>query len=83
MKFFISALFLGLSIVATAQNRVVGTIVNSQNQSLSGVNISIPEIHIETTSDINGKYILNNLPNGNFKIIFKHIGFESQTKNFI
>jgi len=82
MKSFLIALFLGFSIFANAQNKVVGTISDKQNKSISGVNISIPELHKETVSDENGKYVLNNLPSGNFKITFSFIGFESQTKTF-
>lgn len=81
MKSYLLALFLGLSIFASAQNKVIGTISDNQNQPFSGVIISIPEIHKETTSDQNGKYVLSNLPNGNFKIIFKHIGFETVSKD--
>lgn len=82
MKSFLIALFLGFSILAHAQNKVVGTISDKQNKSISGVNISIPELHKETVSDENGKYVFNNLPSGNFKITFSFIGFESQTKTF-
>jgi iron complex outermembrane receptor protein len=81
MKSYLLALFLGLSIFASAQNKVIGTISDNQNQPFFGVIISIPEIHKETSSNQNGKYVLSNLPNGNFKIIFKHIGFETITKD--
>jgi iron complex outermembrane receptor protein len=57
MKSFLIALFLGFSIFANAQNKVVGTISDKQNKSISGVNISIPELHKETVSDENGKYL--------------------------
>ncbi|MBY0487267.1 MAG: TonB-dependent receptor [Flavobacteriaceae bacterium] len=82
MKSFLIALFLGFSIFSNAQSKVVGTISDKQNKSISGVNISIPELHKEAISDENGKYVFNNLPSGNFKITFSFIGFESQTKTF-
>lgn len=80
MKNFILALFLGLSIFASAQNKIIGTISNNQSQTLTGVIVSIPEVHKETVSDASGNYVLNNLPNGKFNITFKYIGYESQTK---
>ncbi|MBC7524512.1 MAG: TonB-dependent receptor, partial [Flavobacterium sp.] len=82
MKSFLLTLILWFSIVANAQNKVIGIVTDSQNKPISGVNISIPEIHKETISDADGKYQLINLPNGNFKIIFSHIGFATQSKDF-
>ena len=78
MKKFILALFIGFSIFATAQNKISGTITNTDNKNLEAVIISIPELQKETISDSNGNYNLNNLPNGNFKIIFSYFGYENQ-----
>lgn len=82
MKSFFIALFLGFSIFANAQNKVVGVISDKQNLPISAVNISIPELHKETISDENGKYVFNNLPSGNFRIVFSFIGYETQSKPF-
>lgn len=82
MKSFLYALLLGFSIVATAQNKVSGTVTNKQNEPISGTTISIPELHKETISDENGKYVFNNLPNGKFKMVFTYIGFATQSKEF-
>jgi len=51
MKSFLLALMLGFSILASAQNKVVGTTLDQQNKPISGVTISIPELHKETVSD--------------------------------
>ncbi len=80
MKSFLYALLLGFSIVATAQNKVSGTLTNKQNEAISGATIAIPELHKETISDENGKYLFHNLPNGKFKMVFSYIGFTTQTK---
>ena len=80
MKSFLLALMLGFSILVCAQNKVVGTILNQQKKPVFGVTISIPELHKETVSDEKGIYRFNNLPDGNFKITFSFIGFETQTK---
>jgi iron complex outermembrane receptor protein len=79
MKLLFSTLFLGLSFVAVAQNKISGTIRNKQNQAMQGVTISLPEIHKETISDEMGNYYFTNLPSGNFKIVFSYIGFATQT----
>lgn len=80
MKSFLLALMLGFSIFASAQNKVVGTTLDQQNKPISGVTISIPELHKETVSNEKGTYSFNNVPNGSFKITFSFIGFETQTK---
>ena len=80
MKSFILALFVGFSLFSNAQNKVIGTIVNKENIPLSGVFVSIPEIHLETTSDDNGNYQLNNLPNRKLKIFYSHLGYIMLTK---
>jgi len=82
MKSFFIALLLGFSIFANAQNKVVGIISDKQNLPISAVNIAIPELHKETTSDENGAYFFNNLPSGNFRIVFSFIGYETQSKPF-
>ena len=78
MKKFILTLFIGFSIFATAQNKISGTITNTDNKNLEAVIITIPELQKEILSDSDGNYILNNLPNGNFKIIFSYFGYENQ-----
>ena len=83
MKSFIFALLLGFSIISNAQNKVIGAVLSSQNKGLSGVNVSIPEIHKETSTDSKGNYELNNLPLGNFKIVFSSLGFETTTKQYL
>ncbi len=80
MKSFLLALMLGFFIFASAQNKIVGTTLDQQNKPISGVTISIPELHKETVSNEKGTYSFNNLPSGNFKITFSFIGFETQTK---
>jgi len=82
MKSFLYDLLLGFSIVATAQTKVSGTDTNKQNEPISGTTITIPELHKETISDENGKYVFNNLPNGKFKMVFTYIGFLTQSKEF-
>jgi iron complex outermembrane receptor protein len=80
MKKIIPILLLGFSAMLHAQNSVSGTVTDAQNQPLKGVTITAPEIHKGTTTDENGKYTLNNLPNGNLKLSFSFIGFAVQNK---
>lgn len=70
MKNIFSILFLGLSLFAYSQNTLKGKITTTENTSISGVQITLPELGKETTSDASGNYSFTNLPNGNFTISF-------------
>jgi iron complex outermembrane receptor protein len=80
MKKFIIALFIGFSAMLQAQNTISGTITDAKKQPLIGVSIYAPELHKGTSSDENGKYTLENLPNGKLKLTFAFIGFTAQNK---
>lgn len=80
MKKYIIALFVGFASLLQAQNTVSGTIKDAKNQPISGVSITAPELHKGTTTDQNGKYSLNNLPNGNISLTFVFVGFATQNK---
>lgn len=73
-------LFLGFSAMLFGQNKLSGTISDANNQPISGVSVYVPDLHKGTTTDANGKYSLNNLPNGNVRIIFSYIGFTTENK---
>ncbi|MFT3793683.1 TonB-dependent receptor [Flavobacterium sp.] len=80
MKNTILALLLGFSAMIYGQNKLSGTITDNNNQPLTGVSVYAPDLHKGTTTDANGKYVLNNLPNGKINIIFSYIGFSTENK---
>ena len=63
-----------------AQNRVSGKITDTKNQPIIGVSVSVPELNKGITTDENGNYSFTNLPNGNLKITFVYVGFETKIK---
>lgn len=80
MKKIIMALFVALSAISYGQNKLSGTIADSNNQPLAGVSVYAPELHKGTTTDAAGKYAFNNLPSGNLNIIFSFVGFNTENK---
>jgi iron complex outermembrane receptor protein len=80
MKKIIIALFLGFSAMLQAQNLISGTVTNKINQPIKGVSVYASELHKGTTTDENGKFTFNNLPNGKLKLTFTFIGFGTQNK---
>ena len=81
MKKIIPILCLGFSVMLHAQNSVSGTVTDAKSQPIKGVTVNAPEIHKGATTDENGKYTLNNLPNGTLKLSFSFIGFATLNKS--
>ncbi|PRZ20324.1 TonB-dependent receptor [Flavobacterium granuli] len=80
MKKIIITLIIGFSAMLQAQNKVSGTVRDGANKPITGVSVYAPELHKGTTTDANGKYILDNLPNGNLNVTFVFVGFSNQNK---
>ncbi|NLP58451.1 TonB-dependent receptor [Lutibacter sp. B1] len=80
MKKYLSILFLGFTLFAQAQNKISGTITNTQNEPLLGVDVYIEELHKGTSTNENGHYEIVNLPNSPIKITVAFIGYETQSK---
>lgn len=79
MKSIYFILALGISFVATAQNKIIGTVTDAEQKPLANVIVSLPEIHKETVTNETGNFTLNTIPQGNFKISFSLVGFERKT----
>jgi len=57
-----------------------GTIIDYESEiPISNANIEIPNSNIGLYSDFDGKFLIDNLNEGNYDIHFSHIGFENQT----
>ena len=80
MKFIYFYILIGFAMMANAQNKIVGTVTDITKNPIPGAIISLPEIHKETLSNVDGNFTINNVPQGNFKLIISFIGYETQTK---
>jgi len=80
MKTYLSILFLGLSLISHAQNKIVGKITDTKNNPLFGVEVYIEDLQKGTSTNEEGIYQLQNLPNTPIKIIVSFIGYANQTK---
>jgi len=80
MKLYFTILFVVVSSVLLAQQKISGTITDSQNNPLIGVTVFVEELQKGTSTNENGFYELKNLPNHPIKISVVYIGFETQVK---
>lgn len=72
MKNIVLTLLMGVSFLGYGQNTIAGHITDSNLKPIANVQVSIPELHVEASSDNNGNYQISNLPSGNFSIVFAH-----------
>ena len=60
---------------------ISGTIVDSDtHQPLPGANIILIDTDLGVSTDINGKFLLNNIPVGSYSVSASMIGYESQSR---
>ena len=76
-KVFVITLLLSYSIIGSSQT-ISGHITDEENNSLPSVNISILNQNIGITSDENGKYNLNIVPNRSVVIAYSFIGYQME-----
>jgi iron complex outermembrane receptor protein len=81
MKYYFLILCIGFSILSQAQNKLTGKVTDNNNQPLGGVAIYIAELHKGTSTNDNGEYIINNLPNSKVIVTAAFIGYQTQNKN--
>ena len=74
--------FMGLLLSQEAS--VIGVVVNDEDQTpIHGVNIYSEVLAIGTVSQVDGRFILNNLPNGDISITISMIGFKDINRSLV
>jgi len=73
-------LFFFLFVEIGAQNSVKGIVVDSNSEKpLKNVSIFVKETTAETTTKNDGVFLLQNIPDGNYLLEIKLLGYETQT----
>ncbi len=73
------ALLLGpLGFTAAAQTNVAGTVVSGTGQPLAGVQVLIPNLQMGTLTNSDGRFVIQNVPNGAQIMRAELIGYEAQ-----
>ena len=74
-------IFLILVETAFAQTGTIEGKVTDGNELIPSVNIILMETGLGTVSDFNGKYVLKNIPPGDYEIKFSSVGYETKFFN--
>jgi CarboxypepD_reg-like domain/TonB-dependent Receptor Plug Domain/TonB dependent receptor len=78
----LTGLFFLITTLAFSQGKIKGVVVDNElNGSLPGVNVVVKGSTTGTTTDSDGKFIINS-SSASGQIVLTYIGFKSQTVNF-
>ncbi len=78
LRFTLSFILSCFSIVCVFSQGIHGRITNAQGEAIPFATIYIPDLSTGTTSNSDGKYELK-LPEGQRKVLFQCLGFQTQT----
>ena len=79
----IFAIFSSTLIIAGTDGTIRGKVTDIDGMSLPGANIIIPELGIGAAADMDGNYILLNVPLGQYDVTVQMIGYQKQTMKSI
>src|SRR3990172_4030524 len=78
--FFISGLLLLLQTVLYAQGKITGSVLDRQSSDpLPAANVYIEGTNYGSSTDLNGKFVISQVPVGNYKMVVKYIGYQEKT----
>lgn len=79
MKFLLFILSLIISITVFSQGNISGRVVSDKGEALHGASVFISNTKIGATTNANGEFTLQHLPDGSVQIVVAYIGYETAT----
>jgi len=71
---------MAIPVTTYSQNFIEGSILNSEtNEPVIAATIYLPKLERGTMSSVEGKFQLNNIPEGKFQLVISSLGFTTQT----
>lgn len=84
MKKLIFGFLLLVSTIMNAQGSITGKVIDkSTKEGLPGVNLIVIETNFGAATDINGEFIIRNVPIGKYSVRASYVGYLSATKTDI
>ncbi len=78
VRYIILTTLVFTSIISQAQLTISGKVTDKNiGEALVGVNVQITELNIGAVSDVNGNYVLENIPKGEIILKFSYVGFKT------
>ena len=80
---FIPLLLILLGSTAKSQNILNGTITSKQQNIPILGTVYIPQLEKGAASDFDGNYMIKNIPNGNYTVVFSSLGYGTVSKKIV
>lgn len=83
MKIFINTILFFTTVVnlIAQENNITGKVVDNNNIPLIGVNLIINNLKIGTQTDIDGNFLIKNIPVGSKKLLISYVGYKTKLIN--
>lgn len=65
---------------ASAQNSLIGNITSKNKNEPISATVYIPQLEKGAVADFDGNYTLNNIPDGNYNVVFSSLGYATISK---
>lgn len=77
--FFVVAWAVFFSTTIFGQDKISGKVVSDKGEALAGASVFISNTTVGATTNVNGEFILDNLPNGSIQLVISFVGYETNS----
>jgi TonB-linked SusC/RagA family outer membrane protein len=79
LMLFLTFILVGVGL-ASAQSKVTGTVVSAEDgEPVIGASVFVQGTRTGVTTDLNGRFVLDNLPKDSKRLVVSYVGMESRT----
>ena len=82
-KLFVFVFFAFSTLMAIAQSNVSGTVKDTNEMLLPGVNVILEGTSKGAVTDMDGNYVITNVENGTYTLIGSYLGFKTFKKDIV
>ena len=79
LAFFFVSLFMLSSLYAGTDGTIRGQITDIEGEPLPGAQVFIKEVSLGAVADVNGNYLILNIPIGTYDVTVMMMGYQKQT----
>ena len=70
--------FLGVGLASAQVSRVTGVVIDDQDEPIVGASVLVKGTSVGTITNVNGEFVLNNLPSGAKTLVVSYVGMETE-----
>ncbi|MFD1315897.1 TonB-dependent receptor [Namhaeicola litoreus] len=81
MKIKLIFIFFVFGLTIQGQNSLKGIVLNENQEPIENAEVYIELLHIGTTTEEDGSFVLKNIPKGNHKLTVNYLGYDTKNIN--